>query len=285
MPLQIPLIYRRHPVLRFSLHFANLQAGVKNNGALNSSFLLQPENRAQYGIHANAPWLAIRHSANWEANIELGGNRGQQIPACQRFWANGGSRDGQKEPIAAGGTSQHIQPGPEPLERAAAVIYFRQIETHKKIEKAKFLSSQLAFIPPAIQTAEISMMDAGDNAGEAEPESHAEGSLQVLLSECWSNHKTDTAAFLRWSLEPLTREENEEIVPWPWWSDALLARSRNEMHSQPQSNSNLAVAAQQHFIATYPRVLIESFKYNVSDTSNYERSVTEGNEKDVKFRW
>lgn len=31
-------------------------------------------------------------------------------------------------------------------------------------------------------------MDAADNAGEAEPENEAEGSLQALLSECWSNH-------------------------------------------------------------------------------------------------
>lgn len=34
VPLQIPLIYRIHPVFCFSLHFANLQAGVRNNGAL-----------------------------------------------------------------------------------------------------------------------------------------------------------------------------------------------------------------------------------------------------------
>lgn len=34
VPLQIPLIYRIHPVFCFSLHFANLQAGARNNGAL-----------------------------------------------------------------------------------------------------------------------------------------------------------------------------------------------------------------------------------------------------------
>lgn len=34
VPLQIPLIYRIRSVFRFSLHFANLRAGVRNNGAL-----------------------------------------------------------------------------------------------------------------------------------------------------------------------------------------------------------------------------------------------------------
>lgn len=34
VPLQIPLIYRIHPVFGFSLHFAHLRAEVGNNGAL-----------------------------------------------------------------------------------------------------------------------------------------------------------------------------------------------------------------------------------------------------------
>lgn len=55
VPLQIPLIYRIHPVYCFSLHFAHLRAGVGDNGGLNSSFLPQPQNGARYGIHAKVP--------------------------------------------------------------------------------------------------------------------------------------------------------------------------------------------------------------------------------------
>lgn len=63
--------------------------------------------------------------------------------------------------------------------------------------------------------AEISMMDAADNAGEAAPESKAEGFLQALLSEYWSNHSETKQAEL-FPYEPPTLEENEQIVPWPW---------------------------------------------------------------------
>lgn len=61
-------------------------------------------------------------------------------------------------------------------------ISVRQKRTQKS-EKAKFFFLPVGSSSPAIQMAEISMMDAADNAGEAAPESKAEGSLQALLSE------------------------------------------------------------------------------------------------------
>lgn len=59
-----------------------------------------------------------------------------------------------------------MKPAWEPLERAAAAIYFSLSEIHaKKSEKAKF-SPPLTQIPPSKRQG-ISMMDPADVAGEA----------------------------------------------------------------------------------------------------------------------
>lgn len=123
-----------------------------------------------------------KQTSNW---VEIEVSKFQHVNACEQTGAAKTSRNKLlqlAEPPCTYRQGWTLRRGQQLL-----FISFRQKRAQKKW-KGQVPLLPVGFSSPAIQTAEISMMDATDNAGEAEPESGAKGSLQALLSECWSNH-------------------------------------------------------------------------------------------------
>lgn len=169
-------------------------------------------------------------------------------------------------------------------EGSSCYLFPSDRNAHKKVKRLSSSSSQLALLPPPSKWQKLVWWT---------PPIMLErlclrAKQRVLFRPCCLNTDPVMVRQKQAALFPYARVLNlrrgrrmSKSCPGP---DREMLSLQKWNESQPQSNSNLAVAAQQHFIATYPRVLIERFKYNVSDTSNYERSVTKGDERDVKFR-